>query len=65
MAAENDPTGWPWVIGPAQRERPLIPVVSEAHAPPRLLTPGGALLLCLLISLGLWGVVWFIVEALL
>jgi hypothetical protein len=54
-----DPIGWQGAALLAPRP---IPRVSESDAAPRLLTPGAALLLCLLISLGLWGVIWFIVA---
>jgi hypothetical protein len=60
----TDPIGWP---GPALPERPSIPRVSEADAAPaapRLLSPGAASLLILLLSLGLWGLIWIAIAAL-
>jgi hypothetical protein len=64
MTPENDPIGCPWVIAPAVPELPPIPRIAEDDATPRLLSPGAAALVILLLSAGLWGVIWIAVATL-
>jgi len=55
----------PWIIAPALAELPPIPLrqTSESDAEPRPLSRRLALLILLLLSLGVWGVIWGVAKA--
>lgn len=46
------------IIGPALPDLPPIPRTCEVDGAPRPLSPQAGLLLALLLSLGLWGLIW-------